>query len=115
MKRHLFNLTSLLSLLLFALTAGIFFLGGLITPPAPPGWVLNFSSGNRLYFNTDEVMLQRPDGRGGFPNLAEVFYMWITIPAAVLPICWLINWLKHRDPNRDRSGFPVIRHGDPDD
>ncbi len=108
-KRRLFNLTALLSLLVCSVTAGPVFLRGLITPPPPPGWVVNLSNGDRLLFNTDEVMLQRWDGHGGFPDLAEVFYMWIAIPAAMLPIWWLANWIRGRDGRRDRSGFPVVR------
>ena len=115
MKRRMFNLVAILSLLLCASTAGMFFLGGLINPPAPRSLMLNLPNGDRLYFNRDEAMLQPSDGHGGFPNLAEVFYMWIAIPAAVLPIWWLINWLKRRDRNRMRSGFPVVGHRDPDD
>ena len=114
MKRRLFNLVAILSLLTCGSTAGMFFLGGLLSPPAPRSWVLSLPNGDQLYFNRDEAMLQRSDGHGGFPDLFEVFYMWIAIPTAIPPIWWLIDWINRRDRSGNRSGFPVVGQRGPD-
>lgn len=86
MRRRLFNILSVVSLLLCVATLGPFIIGGVFRPHGSITWPV----GNYvLMFNWDQIHIYRYPTGGNTGPLAEVFYGMVGILAAILPGIWL--------------------------